>query len=98
MKVWNMQWSVFQQDLIVLRLPFTVVPREVMKKVAPEIEMMDLNSSGRHKNTSSSSDTTTNPIEGPAVGSSCITYAPTSDLGDFFGTSDFGRASFFDYL
>jgi hypothetical protein len=93
-----MQWSVFQQDLIVLRRPFAVVPREAMKKVAPEIEMMVLNSSGRHKKTSSSSNTTTNPILGPDVGSSRITYAPTSDLGDFFGTSDFDRASFFDYL
>ena len=93
-----MQWSVFQQDLIVLHRPFAVVPREAMKKVAPEIEMMDLNSSGRHKNTSSSSDTTTNPIEGPDVGSSRITYAPTSDLGDFFGTRDCDHVSFFENL
>ena len=98
MRVWNMQWSVFQQDLIVMRQPFAVVPRESMKKVAPEIEMMDLNSSGRHKNTSSSSDTTTNPIEGSDVGSSRITYAPTSGLGDFFGTSDCDHVSFFENL
>jgi len=95
MKVWNMQWSVFQQDLIVLRRPFAVVPREVLQTVAPEIEMMDLDSSGRHKDTSSS---TTNPIQEPNVGSSRVTYAPNSDLGDFFGTSNSDGASFFEHL
>jgi hypothetical protein len=98
MKVWNMQWSVFQQDLIVLRRPFAVVPREAMKKVAPEIEMMVLNSSDRHKNTSSSRNATTNPIQGSVVGSSRITYAPNSGLADFFVTRDCDHVSFFEQL
>ncbi len=114
MRVWNMQWSLFNQHLFVIESPFSVASKEQIVKVAPEfaveIEMSILsktNSTGNYseivENEVVERSTLKNPILTAAENEHSVKLTPNKRNtrgGMWFSTDDKYEMSFsaFDEL